>query len=496
MVQRVTRRQLIISGLMAGCAWPALAAAPTRSLVPRPRPATAALSALEDPARLITSAELGGEVGFAVVDLQSGEVLETHNPLKGLPPASVTKTITSLYALDRLGPAHRFRTRLIGTGPVEGGRLEGDLVLAGGGDPTLDTEALALLARRLREAGVHEVAGDFRYWGGALPYIPHIDGSQPDHLAYNPAVNGLNLNFNRVFFEWRRGKDGYTVTLDARTRNLRPQVSMARVVLADRAAPIYSYIATHGVETWSVAAPALGRKGGRWLPVRRPAPYAAEVFATLARSNGIALSPPRKIAQLPQGETLAYVESPPLAEILRSMLKYSTNLTAEVVGLAATAAAGRRAASLQESAAQMTRWVHAATRARHARFVDHSGLGEGSRISASEMARLLASAGWDGPLRPMLKKIDMRDARGRPVRNHPVQVHAKTGTLNFVSALAGYVQSAAGRRYAFAIFCADLPRRRALSRRERERPPGGRAWNLRAKRLQQQLIERWVAAFG
>ncbi|MBN8194762.1 D-alanyl-D-alanine carboxypeptidase, partial [Bacillus sp. NTK074B] len=78
----------------------------------------------------------------------------------------------------------------------------------------------------------------------------------------------------------------------------------------------------------------------------------------------------------------------------------------------------------------------------------------------------------------------------------PVQVHAKTGTLNFVSALAGYAQPRGGREIVFAIVSADMARRRAIRDEDSERPPGARSWTARARNLQQTLIERWSALHG
>jgi D-alanyl-D-alanine carboxypeptidase/D-alanyl-D-alanine-endopeptidase (penicillin-binding protein 4) len=109
------------------------------------------------------------------------------------------------------------------------------------------------------------------------------------------------------------------------------------------------------------------------------------------------------------------------------------------------------------------------------------------------MVRALVAAGPDGALRGMMRAQPMLDGRGRPIADHPVQVVAKTGTLNFVSSLAGYAQLPTGRVLAFAIFCADTARRAALAPEERERPEGARPYNQRAKRLQQRLIERWAA---
>ena len=99
-------------------------------------------------------------------------------------------------------------------------------------------------------------------------------------------------------------------------------------------------------------------------------------------------------------------------------------------------------------------------------------------------------------LRPILKQVVMRDKEGKPLRDHPVRVDAKTGTLNFVSGLAGYMTAEDGREMVFAIFAADMDIRAGISRAERERPPGGRTWNRKAKRVQQALIERWDALYG
>jgi len=99
-------------------------------------------------------------------------------------------------------------------------------------------------------------------------------------------------------------------------------------------------------------------------------------------------------------------------------------------------------------------------------------------------------------LRRLMRDIPMRDDRGNLRENHFVEVVAKTGTLNFVSSLAGYARSRTGRDMAFAIFCGDVERRAALTIAQRERPEGGRTYSARARRLQQQLIDRWAIVYG
>ena len=483
-------RRAVLGFLMFGVAEAALAAAPATSLRPVRKPADAVKRAVKGVDALVADAKLGGKVGFVVADARTGKVLESHNPLAGQPPASVTKSLTTLFALERLGSGKRFKTQLIATGPIRNGVLAGDLVLKGGGDPTLSTDDLFAMAGRLKAAGVTSVKGKLRVHGG-MTVIDQIDREQPEHVGYNPAVAGLNLNFNRVYLEWKRSSGGYAVTMDARSDKIRPGVGFAKTTVANRSLPIFKYSGQGGRDNWSVASKALGKGGGRWLPVRRPEIYAGDVLQTVARSHGIKLPFPVKASTAPRGKVLVEHVSSDLRVVARDMLRFSTNLTAEVLGLQASGAG-----NLRTSARTMTDWLKAKYGIKKAKFVDHSGLGDASQISAREMVRALVGAGPNGELRSILKSIAVRDANHKVIHNSSTKVVAKTGTLNFVSALAGYIRTPDGRDLAFAIFMADEPRRNALKKSEREAPRGSRSWNGRAKKLQSKLINRWAVLHG
>jgi D-alanyl-D-alanine carboxypeptidase/D-alanyl-D-alanine-endopeptidase (penicillin-binding protein 4) len=489
-------RRLFLGAALSGVAGAALGGAPAISLRPVARPGGGAARLAPSAEALVAEAQLSGRVGYAVADAASGQVLEEGDGATGLPPASVTKAVTALYALDALGPGYRFETRLFATGVLEGGVLKGDLILAGGGDPTLDTDALAALAAGLKKAGVRELRGQFRVWGGAVPFKRAIDEGQPEHVGYNPAISGLNLNYNRVHFEWKRAGGKYTISMDARTARYRPDVTVARMQIADRSVPVYTYRDAGGRDDWTVARGALGNGGARWLPVRKPELYAAEVFAILARSHDIDLGKPALQDSAPQGGVIATHHSAPLRDILRDMLKYSTNLTAEMVGLVASARRKGRAVPLAQSAQAMNDWAAQRLGMTGAALRDHSGLSDRSRLSAAAMAKGLARAHEAGLLRPLLREHRMRDANGREMRDHPVKVVAKTGTLYFVSSLAGYVRTPQGADLAFAIFTASDSLRSRIDPKRDERPPGARGWNRRSKQLQQALIERWSAVYG
>ncbi|MEP2531354.1 D-alanyl-D-alanine carboxypeptidase/D-alanyl-D-alanine-endopeptidase [Shimia sp.] len=482
--------------MLSGAALPAWANPPAVSLRPVLRPASVPKLSAPDVGKLIQSEGLGGKVSFAVADAGTGSLLEGHNADTGQPPASVTKALTALYALEYLGPAHRFNTSVVATGTVENGVLKGDLVLRGGGDPTLDTNALAELARQLKAAGVREVKGRFSVWGGALPRIDRIDNLQPEPAGYNPSVSGLSLNYNRVHFEWKRGAKGYQISMDARSNKYRPEVSVARMKIANRNLPVYTYKQANGVDHWTVAKSALGQGGARWLPVRQPEIYAGQVFQTMARAHGIVLKTPVLQTSAPRGTIVATVKSAPLRDILKGMLKYSTNLTAEMVGMAASQARGANVTSLKASAAAMNAWAGEALGMQHAALVDHSGLGERSRMRADELVRVLGAAASHQGLKPILKEVLLRGRNGKIDKAHPLKVRAKTGTLHFVSGLAGYVTAQDGTELAFAIFVADTGARDRLIGPDRERPKGARTWNRKAKNLQQKLLERWGIVYG
>jgi D-alanyl-D-alanine carboxypeptidase/D-alanyl-D-alanine-endopeptidase (penicillin-binding protein 4) len=490
-------RRTILGGLAAfglGQAASAQSAlAPMQSLRPARR-AEGLLKSYQPPlSELIAEAGLPGKVSVQVADVKTGLVLESHNPLRALPPASVAKAITACYALDVLGPDHRFKTRILATAPAMDGRIDGDLILAGGGDPTLDTDALASITKRLREeAGVTEVTGRFLVWEGALPALNGIDPDQPHQVGYNPGISGLNLNFNRVHFEWQRRGDDYVVTMDARSGTLRPEVTAARMRIAARRSPVYTYADGGTYDNWTVARGALGRSGARWLPVRKPGRYTAEVFQVLARSNGIVLKTPEMIDTLPEGATdIVTHQSGDLRGILQDMLEYSTNITAECIGLTTTLRRSGQVASLKASAEAMNTWAKDRLGMSSVALEDHSGLGDDSRLSARDMVKSLIAARRALEIKPLLKDHLLRTEDRKGIADHPVKVTAKTGTLNFVSGLGGFIDLPDGTELAFAYFSGNLPRRAALSRAERERPPGGRAYAVRSRRLQQRLLARW-----
>lgn len=424
--------------------------------------------------------QIDGNIAYTVIDPATGMVLADHLGDMPLPPASTLKTVTALYAMARLGEGYRFATRVIRSGNT--------LILAGGGDPVLDSDALAELAARTAEAELasgRPVPTSFMVWGGALPRIAQLDPQQAAHLPYNPTISGMILNFNRVHLGWRRDGAGYQLSLQARGSKVSPRAYTVAISAADRALPLFTYDGSAKKEGWTVARRSLGRSGSRWLPVRRPELYAGDVFQTLCRAKGLVLPNPGVIELLPEGAEIARHESPPLREIVTGMMEYSTNLTAEAVGLAASGAA-----DIPASARAMQDWLRGQGVAGAYSFADHSGLSPENAMASASLAQVIATLGGVSDLRGVMKHIPLRDVRGKRI-DSPIRIDAKTGTLNFVSNLAGYAQEDMGRGLVFAIFAVN-PTLHTTSRGQ-ELPDGVLGWNKRAKAAQQDLIKGWFA---
>lgn len=427
------------------------------------------------PGRLIAAARLDAEVDYAVFDT-AGTLIEGRGGDRPVAPASTLKVLTALYALNRLGGDHRFTTRVLRSGNM--------LILAGGGDPVLDTDGLAQLAGLAAASGAAAPAR-FAVWGGALPQIEEISAEQADHLAYNPSVSGIALNFNRVHLDWKSG--GADLSMQARAARHSPRAYSVSAAAVGQG-PLFTWHEDGAREVWQVNRAGLKNRGSRWLPVRRPELYAADVFQTLCRAQGLALPAPQVIADLlPDAVEIARIESPPLTEILHGMMEYSTNLTAEMVGLQASGAA-----DLVGSAKAMQAWAEArGIPALDLR--DHSGMSPDTRVTARAMAQVIATLGGQAGLRGLMKHVPLQQPKGGAAPDG-LLLEAKTGTLNFVSNLAGYGSIPGRGEVIFAIYISDMTRRAATE--GQELPAGVIGWTSRAKRLQQELVAGWIGRYA
>jgi len=445
----------------------------------------------EDPAgiRLLERFGLRGEAAsWLLVDLETGTPDAAHRADRPRIPASTAKLVTAVVALDLLGGERRLVTELRADGRIEGGVLRGDLVLRGGGDPLLDTADLLDLALALRDLGVTRLAGRLLLDDGLLPRFPRVVASEPASAPYNAGIGALTVDFARI----------RVIATDPPTSV--PPLFEAGLAWTDEplAPPETARRArdAEGGDRWEI--PRDGR--ARTLPVADAGMHTAELFRRLARSVGTVLPAPER-GTVPAAEPLARVESAPLRRIVRGMLLYSNNQVAETIGLLAGRTLGERPpASLEASAARLLDRVRSELPSvdwASARLVNHSGLGAGSRLTAVQLvallrrgearhrlAALLPASGWAGTLRRRLQEPATA-----------LRVWAKTGTIDYASAIAGYLLPESGRMRAFAILLDD-PGARAIYDRRPEKTVAeladADAWNARARAFQDALLARWL----
>ena len=438
-----------------------------------------------------------GDIGYLVVDLKDKRVLAEHNPDQPFIPASVAKIASIAAAFEILGGDHRFTTTLQAEGDVKDGVLTGSLTLQGGGDPFLTGDDLQAMAKQLAASGIKTVDGKFLYDATALIEVPQISSMQPEAADYNNGVSALSVNFNRVRLTWGKNGSDRSATAAEVSQDLTLPLDAIGLAFADANLPgPYVRNGPPAEDRWLLS-PNLPAHGEDWIPVANPSRITAATFRAIAASEGVALPEPEPGVAPEGAREVAHNDSVPLIDIARAVLRYSNNLSAELIGLAASRALTGRKLSLQDSASALAAWW--TLRLPDADWTglsleNHSGLSSKSRatprqivIMLEEAAGLPAGADFHELLRPIAWKGVKGSAR------------VKTGTMSYARGLAGYIDTAAGNRLAFAIFFNDAEKRAALDAAFDPRvvaiDPPSRAWRDRALKLEEKLTTGWAGRF-
>ncbi len=419
--------------------------------------------------------------GIRIVDLERGEALAEVNSEHFFLPASNTKLFTTALALVRLGPDYRFQTRVLAPErPDAEGRLRGDLVLAGGGDPTLSNRAYPYtkglprgdplqgiedLAAMLYQAGLRRLEGDVVGDDTAYEWEPYPEGWTLDDAVweYGAPVSALTVSDNVIRLRLKAEGEAHPVSL-ALTPPLPYYMVDCRVRVQREGGRIWveRLPGSWHLRLWGVMAPGETREVA--VAMHDPALYAARALADALRRRGVVLRgrvlarhryANEVAAPQPQGIELARRESPPLVEVLRVIDKVSQNLHAEIVLREVgrvMRGQGSREAGLLELAAFLD---EVGVRRGEYRFLDGSGLSRLNLVTPSAIVRLLEYMyrsphrdAWLGLL-PVGGEDGTLAARFGGVAAAR-RIRAKTGTLSLSNALSGYADSARGP-LAFAI---------------------------------------------
>lgn len=390
------------------------------------------------------------------------------NPRVPRNPASTAKLITTFVALDTLGPGHVWRTEFHAMGKVSNGTLEGDLLIRGGGDPWLTEERFWTLLGQLRARGVNHITGDLLIDGSrfAPPTRAAGDFDGQPWRAYNVMPHAALMNFKVVSLEFLPSPAGDRV--DIRTNPSLPGFTLenrlrltrepCRGIEADLRIEVpeparADHIVVEGSYPLACGAQALLRS------YLTPETYAHALFSRLWAQWGGQFDGGVRQAVRPAGHPPLLVgESAPLAELIRPLNKWSNNSMADAVFLAI--GAEPEAKGLTPARAEAA--VHAYFRAHNLPadglvLENGSGLSRHSRVSAASMGALLRHA-WQSRYMPeFLASLSIVGVDGtlRKRLTRPPErgwMHLKSGYIEQVSAVSGYVRARSGKVYVVSFF--------------------------------------------
>lgn len=403
-------------------------------------------------------------VSISVKDATSGEVYLALNAEEPRRPASTMKVLTGLAALETLGPSYHWHTRAYAVGSISDGQLRGNLWIQGGGDPYLTLERWWLFTRGLRLTGLRAVEGDFVI-DNSLYALANTDADEFDGQGtrtYNVIPEALLVNFGN--FDVRVSpRETPRITVDPHPVNLSIGDELELVDGACRNERDPVMLATDAGDPHRVTV--RGRLASRCeaLVVHRTllpaADYAFGTWVDLWQGFGGEIHGGLQLARTPANARLLYdFESLPLDEQLRSLMKYSNNpmarmflltLGIERFGAPASEASGRRA---------VLDWLAAHGLDCPELVIDNgSGLSRISRISASSMSRILGVAYRSRYFPEFANALPIGGQEGTLSHRFrdeadSARIRLKTGHINDVAAVAGWVTARSGRAFTVVVF--------------------------------------------
>lgn len=421
-------------------------------------------------------------LGISVLDWQSGETVYASQSDTLLIPASVQKILTSIVALKVLGTEFRYRSHvfveILPSPQAQNSKVGyvGNLYFQGSGDPSLVTERLWLVAQELSAKGVrtieHLVLDDTLF----------IDPPQPSGpRAYQAGASAVPLNHNSISVTVEPTGEGRkaVVYLSAGV----PYEVVNKVVTKGRVGNKLGVVFDAGkakqgnnANTQVVVSGWIGREQPTvtfYQSVPRSDLYFLAVFKNLLRQAGISILGESKKGKTPeQAHEILISQSENLEKIIQGLNRFSNNFTAEQV----VYTLGRREDGQFDRGIgleKMRKFLrHLGFSERSFSIFDGSGLNRGNRLTSGQLSRALVYAGKDFSITPVLvsslsqygksgtlKKRKLRAHQNRPEFApsfspsvaYPDSIWAKTGTLDGVSSLAGYLGTKSGKRVAFTI---------------------------------------------
>ncbi|MCO5934239.1 D-alanyl-D-alanine carboxypeptidase/D-alanyl-D-alanine-endopeptidase [Mucilaginibacter sp. RB4R14] len=403
-------------------------------------------------------------VSLTVLDAKTGEVVFAANPDMGLAPGSTLKTVTSITAFNVLGKDFQYQTQLGYTGTISAdGTLTGDIIIKGGGDPTLGSwrwattrEGVVLntMVTALKKAGIKKINGRVIGDNGAFKSQSIPDGWIWQDLGtyYGGGIAGLCWRENQFDILLRTGALGNTIGIagtnpETNYLQYKSELTNGAAKTGDLA---YPYLPAYGSKVMYVrgtyAIDQTKKRIGAAIP--DPAYDAALRLSDTLKRIGIAISaePTSSVMLADKGQTVATatksittILSPELSKIVYWLNQKSVNLYAEQLLATIASKVGKGVSTNDGVDAMKDFWQQKGIDKRSMNIFDGSGLSPEDRITTSTVAHILQSARAAAWFNDFYESL--------PVYN---DMKMKSGSINSVQAYAGF-QTHEGRQLCFSI---------------------------------------------
>ncbi|MGP1717256.1 MAG: D-alanyl-D-alanine carboxypeptidase/D-alanyl-D-alanine endopeptidase [Methylophilus sp.] len=404
-------------------------------------------------------------VSIVVQPLNGEPPLISHHQARAMNPASVMKVVTTYAALEALTPAYRWKTEVYRNGPVNHGVLEGDLIIKGYGDPALNNAELWRLLQQVQQQGIKHIKGnlllDTSIYAPELSQRPILDDEPWRAYNVNPhalLVNGGHSSF-RFGVSRESGKPLASVTQEFEL----PQIKVVNTMQVSkgacgdwRSSLRYGVTATTegATVTFSGTLPEQCDERYLELSVLSQQQYAVYTFKKIWTQLGGRLDGNAIAAVLPATASLVTTWwSAPLDVVIRDINKWSNNVMARQVMLTIGMETGQTPVDENSSAVALKEVLRKRGLLFPELVLDNgSGLSRNERISAEHLAQLLVTA-YQRPTMPVLMAslpilgLDGTLKKRLPESPSQGMAYLKTGSLEGVSSIAGYVQDTQGKRY-------------------------------------------------
>ncbi len=405
-------------------------------------------------------------VSVYVQELGKSKPMFSHQPARPMSPASTMKLVTTLAGLELLRPEYRWKTEAYADGAIDGGVLQGNLVLKGYGDPKITVEQFQQLIAQLRSTGLSTIRGDLivdRSYFAPVPYDPGAFDAEPLR-PYNVGPDALLVNFKSVRFTFAPNAAGIDVRAEPALANVAVH-GAPRLVEADcgdwKAGLIAAFDARDdGADvTFGGEYPSACGEREWFIALLDPPHYVLGAFTRMWADAGGSFAGTVREGRAPRGaQPIAVLQSPPLYDTVRDINKLSNNVMARQLFLTLATTIRPPPATAANAVRAIERWL-ARNKLRFPELVldNGSGLSRRARISARSMARLLIAADGSDVRDEYISSLAVAATDGTVRKRFLTDEVAdraflKTGTLEGVRAIAGYVFEPGGRRFVVVCF--------------------------------------------